>query len=523
MNEEPKRWIYGYVFYRQNRDASIHRGYLQKSVAILSENNLVDFYQRVIAVIGETYFEYGPKSLDMAWRDIIAWPQPQLSHHLQFPLLGKVIKFPMPTIRNGSFIFTPLPTILDGVSASSSKKSLKEQEKKQAAKEAKAGKASFLSESKISASSVSLDDRFLHTVPLYAPLAPIISKIWVMWELMLTGQPILVLSPSPGLSSDAVLALASLVSPLEFKGDFRPFFTIHDSDFKTFSDDDWKPEISESGIVLGGTNPYFFKALSHWKNIITLSGKKRLYKYNPYLVANQGGSTENISDDNLNRGVGLIDYHDHVETGSYQTVFPSGIDFKKYMRKPDKEYTAEACFDFNEKFVRYHLHMRTTTFLAPLRHFFDRVVASKLTQFKAFTRMPFIGDLTPLVLAAISTHLAPGRNASELKFYDKFIATATFRRWYSKKRKIANDKIASDYASFLNTWRASKPFEGLGEMELVNMYQDGIDQQRKEAEALGFRGLAALKAALDDLVKFLDPDLQAAIRMKSEAKLNPTS
>ena len=471
-------------------------------------------------MVGETYFDFGAKALDMAWRDILSWPQPQLSHHLQFPLLGKVIKFPMPTIRNGSFIFTPLPSILEGAgsSSSSSSKKSKDSDSKSSSKEVKTSKASFSSDSKISPSVVSLDDRFLHTVPVYAPLAPVISKIWLLWELMLLGQPILVLSPAPGLSSDAVLALTSLLSPLEYKGDFRPFFTIHDADFKNFSDDTWKPS-SDSGLVIGGTNPYFFKALSHWTNIVTLSGKKRIYKYNPFLIANQGGISE-PDDDTLNRGVGLIDYSDQVQCSGYQTVFPSGVDFKKYMKKPDKEHTVEACFDFNEKFLRYHLHIRTTTFLAPFRHYFDRLVASKVTQFKPFTKIPLVGDLNATSIASIQTHLAPGRNSVELKFYERFMATGTFRRWYSKKKKIANDKIVADYISYLLAWKASKPFEGLGEMELVNMYQDGVDQQKRESDLLGFKGLAALRSTLDELVTHLDPDLQAAIRMKAEAKMN---
>lgn len=472
----------------------------------------------MIAVIGETYFDFGPKALDMAWRDILGWPQPQLSHHLTFPLLGKVIKFPMPTIRNGSFIFTPLPSVLDGSDGSSSSSSAKKSKEKASKDQNKSSKSLFGSDSKINPSVVSLDDRFLHTVPVYAPLAPIISKIWLLWELMLLGQPILILSPAPGLSSDAVLALTSLLSPLEYKGDFRPFFTIHDADFKNFSDDLWTPP-SDSGLVIGGTNPYFFKALSHWTNIVTLSGKKRIHKYNPFLIANQGGQTE-IADDNLNRGVGLIDYVDQVQCSGYQTVFPSGVDFKKYMKKPDKEHSAEACFNFNEKFLRYHMHLRTTTFLAPLRHYFDRLVANKMGQFKPFMKIPLVGDLCPAVLTSIQTHLAPGRNATELKFYERFTSTSTFKRWYNKKKKIANDKIVADYISYMLTWKTSKPFEGLGEMELVNMYQDGTDQQKKEADLLGYKGTVALRSALDELVKYLDPDLQAAIRMKQEAKMN---
>ena len=512
---EPRKWLYGYVFYRQSRDASIHRGYLQKSIVILSENNLVDFYQRVIAVIGETYFDYGEKALDMAWRDILSWPTPQLSHHLSFPLLGKVIKFPMPSIRNGAFIFTPLPSVLDG-NSKSKHKDISSSASVSSSSNTVSNSKSLGLDGKISTSSVSLDDRFLHTVPIYAPLAPIISKIWLLWELVLLGQPILVLSPQPSLSSDAVLALASIISPLEFKGDFRPFFTINDHDFKAFSDDTISvTETWSSGLIVGGTNPYFSKALAHWKNIITLEGRIRTYKHNPFLIpttTDSGG----MGNEGANRSLGLIDYSDHVQCSSYKPVFPAGPDLKKHLKHPSKSESFDDCYNFNEKFVRYHLHLRTTTFLAPLRHFFDRLVASKAQAFKPFSKIPVIGELSATTIAAINTHLAPGRQDPELKFYERFVSTSTFKRWFNKKRKIANDKLASDYSAFLVHWKQSKPFEGLGEMELVNMYQDALDQLKREQEALGAKGTAAVKSVVEDLVKCLDPDLQAAIRMKSE-------
>lgn len=512
--EEPRKWVYGYVFYRQNRDSTIHRGYLQKSIAILSENNLVDFYQRVIAIIGETYFEYGEKALDMAWRDIIAWPTPQLSHQLSFPLLGKVLKFPMPSIRNGSFIFTPLPSVLDSPTHKASNSNGKQAASPSSSVKIKA----FGPDLKISPSAISLDDRFLHTVPVYAPLAPIMSKIWLLWELVLLGRPILVLSPEPGLSSDAVLALASLISPLEYKGDFRPFFTIHDSDFKTFSDDmiDIQLASGGSGLIVGATNAYFSKALSHWGNVVTLSGKKKVYKNNPFLLPTQIDPDADI-DESANRSVGVIEYADHVTCFAYHAVFPAGIDLKKYAKKPSKEVSAEEAYNFNEKLLRYHLHLRTTTFLAPLRHFFDRIVSSKANTFKPLAKIPIVGELSSQTLAAIKTHLAPGRGNPEIRFYDQFLATATFKRWYNKKRKIANDKLALDYNLFLQNWKQTKPFNGLDEMDLVNLYQDALDQIKKEADILGPRGVTTVKDVIEDLIPHLDPDLQAAIKMKSDA------
>ena len=53
-----------------------------------------------------------------------------------------------------------------------------------------------------------------------------------------------------------------------YANDYRPYFTIHDSEFQEFTSKTHAP----SRIVLGVTNPYFNKALQHWPNVIILDG-----------------------------------------------------------------------------------------------------------------------------------------------------------------------------------------------------------------------------------------------------------
>ena len=53
---------------------------------------------------------------------------------------------------------------------------------------------------------------------------------------------------------------------LLYAGDFRPFFTIHDSDFNKYTDSEDIP----SSVILGATNPFFMKALQHWPNRLTI-------------------------------------------------------------------------------------------------------------------------------------------------------------------------------------------------------------------------------------------------------------
>ena len=56
------------------------------------------------------------------------------------------------------------------------------------------------------------------------------------------------------------------LSLVRFGNDYRPYFTIHDSEFPDFTSKTHSP----SRVILGVTNPYFNKALQHWPNVIIL-------------------------------------------------------------------------------------------------------------------------------------------------------------------------------------------------------------------------------------------------------------
>ena len=50
--------------------------------------------------------------------------------------------------------------------------------------------------------------------------------------------------------------------------DYRPFYTIHDADFKELTSSN---SSAIPAIILGVTNPFFNKALQHWPNLVRLA------------------------------------------------------------------------------------------------------------------------------------------------------------------------------------------------------------------------------------------------------------
>ena len=81
------------------------------------------------------------------------------------------------------------------------------------------------------ASSLELAGLF-QEVGLFSVFRSLSPCLWHLWELVITGQPVLVMGSSPERCGDAVLALVSLISPLEFCADYRPYFTLFDPDFQ---------------------------------------------------------------------------------------------------------------------------------------------------------------------------------------------------------------------------------------------------------------------------------------------------
>jgi len=88
------RPIFGYTFFRQAKDASLARGFLQKSVVLLSYHNDVNLFKEAIRTVGNSYFQYGEPILEAAWLNIRAWPAPKLNSSQDLPILVRFFSAP---------------------------------------------------------------------------------------------------------------------------------------------------------------------------------------------------------------------------------------------------------------------------------------------------------------------------------------------------------------------------------------------------------------------------------------------
>ena len=86
-----------------------------------------------------------------------------------------------------------------------------------------------------------------------------ISKILNLWELIITLK---VQADSPITSSEVVFLLESLIFPLKYCGDIRPYFTIYDADFRYYK---WIGlKNLNSPIIIGVINPICVRTFNEW-------------------------------------------------------------------------------------------------------------------------------------------------------------------------------------------------------------------------------------------------------------------
>jgi hypothetical protein len=106
-------------------------------------------------------------------------------------------------------------------------------------------------------------------IGLYSSFIGLEKSLWMLWQMMITGESLLVMSPHARTCSQAVLALTSLIAPLQFYGDYRSYYTLYEADFDQISQcQNTGTSNPKTMIVVGTTNPFFMKSLSNWPNAL---------------------------------------------------------------------------------------------------------------------------------------------------------------------------------------------------------------------------------------------------------------
>lgn len=252
----------------------------------------------------------------------------------------------------------------------------------------------------------------------------ILIHIQMVWELMLLGEPVIVMATSPTVSSDTVLALTSCIAPLKYYCDYRPYFTIHDNEFKEYTTRTQAPP----NVVLGVTNPFFIKTFQHWPHIFRLGEIKM-----------SGDLPKQIKVKKLMK-IRTLDTKPGIYT-SYRTFLHKD---KALIKRLLKGIQRKRPSEVQSAIVRRHLLELTQSFIIPL----ERYVASLMPLQRTITAWknppqirPFNQEEFMKTLEHAGPQLTSVLKGDWVGLYRHFIKSPNFDGWFRMRHQEMRKKL----------------------------------------------------------------------------------
>ncbi|KAM3703273.1 hypothetical protein ACJW31_04G083800 [Castanea mollissima] len=434
-NNKDSRHMYGYVFNRQRHDERLKRGGEQKSVVILSLSPYSSVFRPLLQIMGPLYFDIGKKALEHIAAFVSMWPAPKPGKLMDLPIGNAMLKVNLPPAHS-------LPS-----------------ESGMLFEESAYSMAPFLPNNQ------SVPQGLFHDSDLFGTFRGLLLQLWVLWELLLIGEPILVIAPTPPQCCEAVASLVSLVAPLLYSVDFRPYFTIHDPEFahlNSLQEGDTFPP-----IVLGVTNLFFLKALRKIPHIVSVGSPAPNSNRLAFTTRSSGGkfsarseafglqqlSLKKFSPSNLLSAVKLkrdgplclmTEHKEAIWTTYGAITKPDTSILNRLIDAGMSPRVEESMSVVNNEILRRHFLELTTNFLAPFGPYFRTKTPSESSS-------PFV-DPPPLpsfnadeFLASLSAR-GPGKFLSKrmksnwLDLYRRFLRGPNFMPWFQRRRAVAEQE-----------------------------------------------------------------------------------
>eukprot|EP00919_Chromeraceae_sp_WS-2016_P006428 GHVR01015076.1.p1 GENE.GHVR01015076.1~~GHVR01015076.1.p1 ORF type:complete len:437 (+),score=138.72 GHVR01015076.1:440-1750(+) len=299
-------------------------------------------------------------------------------------------------------------------------------------------------------------------------LRELTNSLWSLWGSLIIGQSILIVASNPSKCANTVLSLLSLISPLEFNGDYRPYFNTFDPDFKVYQQSNAPQSGAPTSVVIGASNPLFVDALKHFNTVVGVSLPRETFTSTRFKPSHSliGSSTINyLHTDGVTSSC--------VVCESPPPHPPRDIQLLKLLRHQDEDFDRgvegtcggvcdgvcvcssththtrniicdhalkqhfHTCTeDFLYAFTPYFTHSHTQTHTHPHTHTHTN------THFHPLLQIPELLLFSPGLFLSKYLHpkgvftTLPRKKCIEL--YKRFIDTPTFRVWFRKARSLAS-------------------------------------------------------------------------------------
>ncbi|XP_045512422.1 protein DENND6A [Pieris brassicae] len=442
---------WGFVYFRQVKDTTLPRGYFQKSIILLTRLPFINLYYKVIQLIAPRHFEDGESSLEAACHDINRWPELNSGQNVLLPVLGSVFQSYIPNQQTGKVTRSDIVK-------------------------------------QVHSSNVPHIIVCIQDVNVFDALSSLISHLHLLWELVLTAEPIVVMASSPTECSALVQALTYLIQPLPYSAEYRPYFTIHDSEFKEFTRKQFNPPY----VILGVTNPFFTKTLQHWPHTIKL-----------------GDSTPVKT---KLRKVGSIKHLDSAP-GVYTQYKPYLEKDKAIIKKLHNGIRTDRPSEVQTAMVKRHLLELTQSFMIPL----ERYMASLMPLQKnisPFRSPPVPNPFNPedffTSLQQAGPQLTSGIKGDWIGLYKNFFRTPNFSTWFHERHSDLTNKLQALQLEALAESDLKEWSVGKKEVEIVDMILK-LRDVLKNNPPVADNTRTLLARRLDDLNCVLQDDMKAIL------------
>lgn len=343
---------------------------------------------------------------------------------------------------------------------------------------------------------------------LFETFKEALADLWLLWECVLLAEPILVIAPEPKIASEAVWHMLDLIRPIPYAGDFRPYFHIHDYDFRTLVTKN-KPQ---AGTLIAATNPFFATACRHWPHVLRV-GKAAVKLITIKQGSGGGGSGgigaagKKVGGGNggvVGAGGGIGGGHgaggggpDHIP--GFTTKRKRRISKDRQLLKrlqdlaasctksgTDDAAVAAAVCAANVSMRRYFADL-TERFLSPLNRYvaslvpasFDLSSPAEAPRIRPFNTVDFLASLkahgTPL---AIRSRSLPTGASVRQSLYVDFLKCPNFSLWLHSRVAAAEEEQRRRYIASLLHGDVTAFGHTRGEIETIDLYSRLVEEIR---------------------------------------------
>ncbi|RQM14707.1 hypothetical protein DD237_005280 [Peronospora effusa] len=270
---------FGFVLFRQQKDESRTRGYFQKALVLVTTKPYVDLYDRVLRVIGPLFFKAGPQVLAAVYNNVKSWPELVYNSPVVLPLAGTYISCIIPTLldyKNLESTYEPkthsplhLHYIIEEDDEATDVPDFDDIEEENDEKVGDDSEEAVL----MKGENFVVSRRQHPPSPSFGDLlllkrthqsTPFENRCGFCGSSQLLERAFSSYLHTPEHAVKPCLRLlgfdTSLIAPLQFHGDCRPYFTVYETDFDTLSSKQNKGVSNPNDVtVIGTTNPFFMK------------------------------------------------------------------------------------------------------------------------------------------------------------------------------------------------------------------------------------------------------------------------